>query len=529
MGRRAIILAAGMGTRIAPLSYELPKALLRVRGEVLVERLIHQLREAGVDDITVVVGYMKESLFYLEEAEGVSIRVNPSYADRHNHSSLYVARDRLPGAFVCSSDQYFARNLFLSEPVGSYLTVVPTEDGVRTSWVVDVNGSGAVSTVERRGSAPFAMLGPAYFSDEAGRAFARLLEEEMEKPSSACKLWDDVLAEHLAELPRFGARIIDPASVSEFKRFDDLLAFDHDFVDNVDSTILDNICSVLLCDRHDVTGVVPIKQGLTNLSFRFACRGLSYVYRHPGAGTEEIVNREAETFSLKVAHDLGLDATFVYEDPSSGWKLSRYVEGCVPFDYGDREQVRHAFALLRRLHASGVRTAWSFDFYEEAVGIERMLREVGYPLPRDFPSSSGRVGRLAELMRADVGEPVLCHNDFYGPNLLVRGDDMWLIDWEYSAMGDYACDIGNFVAQGSGYTVEEAISILDLYYGREPTARERRHCLAAIAVVGWYWYVWAMYKAAQGNPVGEWLLIWYRAARDFTRAALPLYEDGELR
>lgn len=526
MESRAIILAAGLGTRIAPLSYELPKALLSVRGEVLIERLIRQLREAGVSDITVVVGYMKEALFYLEDELGVTIRVNPDYADRNNHSSLYVARDKLPGAYVCSSDQYFTRNLFLSEPRGSYLTVVPSTGG-RVSWAVDIDAQGRVDNVSRRGEGTYAMLGPAFFSPEAGEAFAKLLAEEVEKPSAAGKLWDDVLAEHLAELPRFGARVIDPATVSEFKRFDDLLAFDQAFVDNVDSRILDNICYVLKCGRHDVTNIVPIKQGLTNLSFRFDCLGSTYVYRHPGAGTDEIINREAETFSLIVARDLGLDETFVYEDPKSGWKLSRFMEGCEPFDYGSREHVARAFALVKRLHTSGVTSKWSFDFYDESVNIQRLLRDMGYPLPKDFPALSDQVARLACLMRVDVGEPVLCHNDFYGPNLLVRGQDMWLIDWEYSAMGDYACDIGNFVAQGSGYTVAEALDVLDLYYGREPSLRERRHCLAAIAVVGWYWYVWAIYKAAQGNPVGEWLYVWYRSARDFTKAALPLYESEE--
>lgn len=521
---RAIILAAGVGKRIAPLSYELPKALLKVRGEVLIERLIRQMHQAGIDDITVVVGYLKESLFYLEDEFGVTIRVNPDYADRHNHSSLYVARDKLPGALVCSSDQYFERNLFLNEPAGSYLTVVPSPGG-RVSWAVDVDDQGTVTTVKARGEAPYAMLGPAYFSSEAGEAFARLIEVEMDKPTSAGKLWDDVLAEHLEELPRFGARVIDASTVSEFKRFDDLLEFDQAFIDNVDSRIFDNICLVLKCGRHDVTNVVPISQGLTNLSFRFDCMGRTYVYRHPGRGTDEIINRSAETFSLSVARDLGLDATFVYEDPKAGWKLSRYVDGCVPFDYGNREHVAKAFALARTLHQSGVTSRWSFDFWQEAEHIEGLLRGMSYPLPKDFPGLAARVAHLARLMRKDVGEPVLCHNDFYGPNFLVKGDDMWLIDWEYSAMGDYACDIGNFVAQGSGYTVEEALDVLDLYYGREPTKQERRHCLAAIAVVGWYWYVWAMYKAAQGNPVGEWLYIWYRAARDYCKAALPLYGE----
>lgn len=63
----AVIMAAGMSSRFAPLSYENPKALLDVKGEKLIERQIRQLQEVGINDIAVIVGYMKEKLFYLEK------------------------------------------------------------------------------------------------------------------------------------------------------------------------------------------------------------------------------------------------------------------------------------------------------------------------------------------------------------------------------------------------------------------------------------------------------------------------------
>ena len=72
----AIILAAGLSSRFASISYEKPKGLLHVRGEILIERQIRQLQESGIDDITVVAGYKKEYFFYLEEKHGVSIVVN---------------------------------------------------------------------------------------------------------------------------------------------------------------------------------------------------------------------------------------------------------------------------------------------------------------------------------------------------------------------------------------------------------------------------------------------------------------------
>ena len=57
--KKAIILAAGLGMRMVPINTEVPKALLTVKGETLIERLIHQLHEVNVYDITVVVGFMK--------------------------------------------------------------------------------------------------------------------------------------------------------------------------------------------------------------------------------------------------------------------------------------------------------------------------------------------------------------------------------------------------------------------------------------------------------------------------------------
>ena len=72
-------------------------------------------------------------------------------------------------------------------------------------------------------------------------------------------------------------------------------------------------------------------------------------------------------------------------------------------------------------------------------------------------------------MRAGAGNPVLCHNDFYAPNFLVNGAQMSLIDWEYAAMGDYGNDFGNFVAQSNYYSVREALDLMPLYFGFEPS------------------------------------------------------------
>ena len=523
----AIILAAGMATRFAPLSFERPKAMFEVRGEILIERLIRQLREAGINDITVVVGDMKEAFFYLEDSFGIKIVVNRDYATHNNHSSIWSVKEFLGNSYVISSDQYYPNNIFKSHNFESYCSAL-YEKGYVKGRVLKTDAKNNVVELSRDGSDAYVMRGPAYFDREFSRKYVGFLTKEYDQPEIANKLWEDIFAEHIPEL-HMVMKEYSQDDIHEFNYLSDLTAFDRDFFINVDSRILDNICHALDCTREDITNVKPIKAGLTNLSTLFTAKGVKYIYRHPGNGTEEIVNREAEELALRIACELGLDDTFVYEDPREGWKISRYIEGCSELDYSNKGQVAKALQMARKLHTSGKTSPWSFDFYKEGAKIANLLQSMGYPLPRDFDQLASRISALAACMREESSDNVLCHNDFYGPNFLVRDDEMRLIDWEYAAMGDPACDIGNFVAQGSGYSVEETLEILPLYYGRPATEVEQRHCLAAVAVVGWYWYVWAMYKEAMGNPVGEWLYVWYQAAKTFTAAAEPLYKGWDHR
>ena len=82
--KNAIILAAGKSNRFAPFTYEKPKGLFKVKGEILIERQIEQLKEAGIKDIYVVIGYMKEKFFYLEEKYGVKLIVNNTFSEKGN-------------------------------------------------------------------------------------------------------------------------------------------------------------------------------------------------------------------------------------------------------------------------------------------------------------------------------------------------------------------------------------------------------------------------------------------------------------
>ena len=103
--RNAIIMAAGMSSRFVPLSAERPKGLVEVKGEVLIERQIRQLKEAGIADITLVVGYKAEMFAYLRDKYGIDIVLNEDYARYNTNSSLIRVIDKMDKTYVCSSDK----------------------------------------------------------------------------------------------------------------------------------------------------------------------------------------------------------------------------------------------------------------------------------------------------------------------------------------------------------------------------------------------------------------------------------------
>ena len=227
-------------------------------------------------------------------------------------------------------------------------------------------------------------------------------------------------------------------SLQDVFSFDELRAFDDKYVGDSGSAIFRNICGVLGCTENEIHDIHPIKTGMTNLSFRFTCRGEKYVYRHPGVGTDAYINRRSEASSMEAARRLGLDDTYIYMDEAEGWKLSRYIEDARTLDYHDEQQVTQALAMLRRLHESGEQTAYPFDAWGEIQGFEESLRRFNRADFEDMQQMRDGIARLRAHLEAD-GTPVrLCHCDSYAPNFLLdRADKMYLIDRNGNAAGRF--------------------------------------------------------------------------------------------
>ena len=316
----AIIMAAGMSSRFAPLSYEKPKGLLKVKGEVLIERQIRQLMEAGINDITIVVGYMKEQFFYLQDKFNIRIVVNEDYYRYNNTSTLMYVTEQLKNTYICSSDNYFEQNVFNSHEYHAYYSTVYS-DGVTNEWCVKTDNKGRIINVEIGGSDAWYMLGHVYFDNVFSKDFSALLKRDYSTDAVKHMLWEEVYINHIKELD-IHAKHFESGTILEFDSLDDLRKFDKDYIENTNSKILKNICSALGCKENDITNISTIKNGPSGTSFKFNYNDAVYVYRHPNIHSDEYANHQNELSAIEIAKKLNLYNDLIYMNPEEFWKIS---------------------------------------------------------------------------------------------------------------------------------------------------------------------------------------------------------------
>lgn len=252
----AIIMAAGLSSRFAPLSYEKPKALTVVKGEVLIERQIRQLKEAGIDEIVVVVGYKKECFQYLKEKYGVIIIENKEYLTRNNNSTVFAARNYFHNSYLCSSDNYFARNPFEREVDRCYYASVYVK-GETSEWCIGSDQNDRITDVKIGGRDAWVMLGHTFWIEEFSKKYIDILLAEYDRQDTKGKLWEKIYIEHINELEMYIRRYPNN-EIYEFDSLDELREFDASYRVDTRSAILKVISKKLHCSESELTDIVPV-------------------------------------------------------------------------------------------------------------------------------------------------------------------------------------------------------------------------------------------------------------------------------
>lgn len=308
----AIILAAGKCSRFVPFNYECPKGLLDVCGEVLIERQIKQLKSVGINEIIVVVGYMKEKFDYLVEKFGVVLVESKDFETKNNFSSVYAARKWLKNSIITSSDLYFKENIFQKYAFDSYYTCVyktgsTSERGVR----LDSDDKIVETFYGDRCHDVWVTLGHAFFSKRFSQKYIEIVKEIYDKPEYANKFWADIQDLNLDELYMYSKKC-GMNSIFEFDSFEELKEFDKSYCYDSKSLILKNIAKALSVKESEIVNIRTLKE-IKNSLFMFEIGDHEYVVDMEYSGKSKIylfdktfevvsVNEKMALYEEKILH-----------------------------------------------------------------------------------------------------------------------------------------------------------------------------------------------------------------------------------
>lgn len=540
MRKNAIILAAGKSNRFAPFTYERPKGLFRVKNEILIERLISQLFEAKISEIFIVVGYMKEKFFYLEQKyKNVHLIINNNFSVKGNLYSLYVARKHLDNTFLCYADNYFAENPFLDENKEnfSYHSGVFVKGKVN-SFSANYSDANIITEIDYGGENKISLIGFSYFNSKFSALLRNFLDKEINDFRVASLFCEEYFKRHIRELTLY-LKKFQPDFLLEFNSIEELRQFDSDFLYNIDSEIISHITQTLNCKPNEITNINVINAGLTNVSFSFTANSKQYVYRHPGGTAGNLIDRSAEYVAQKKAKELGIDKSFIKMD-KSGWKISYFVQNLVPCDFrSNRKQLKKGMEYLRKIHEVSLNNldepVKEFDDFCEGLKLMKIASSTKGNLLDEFSVEIAKAEKLSDLLKKEADnlgiKKNLCHNDTYEPNFLASEDgNLFLIDWEYAGINDPANDLACFFCR-SDFTDEQINFFIDEYLEKSKSIEEKSkeniaaHFKNYIPLCAFYWFCWGLYKGSVGDDDGFFFLPAYRNFHRFIDKALKNFGE----
>lgn len=200
---RAILMAAGMGTRLRPLTETTPKSLIEVNGMSLLERQIINLREIGISEIIVLTGYLHEKFDDIVKKYNLIKVVNDKYDIYNNIYTMYLVRQYLDDAFVIDADNYITRNFLPKNKPNTSVYYSACKENITGEWILKYDENGRILGIEigQEGDKPsYIMSGASYWTQKDGKLIAKKIEEVVEKDGLLDIYWDNIAVDNFKDM-----------------------------------------------------------------------------------------------------------------------------------------------------------------------------------------------------------------------------------------------------------------------------------------------------------------------------------------
>ncbi|MCR4789031.1 MAG: phosphocholine cytidylyltransferase family protein [Lachnospiraceae bacterium] len=232
---RAIILAAGRGDRLRPITDEIPKPMITVNGQRIIDTILDALYLNGIREIYIITGYLKEKYQVLKEKYPDVVLLENEYTGCNNISSVFIAREHLKNTFIIAGD-HIIRNPkvldteFTESGYNSIYTPDPTKE-----WIFDTEDNEHIFHCNRYGSdeGGWQLFGISRWSADDAAKLSRFIEEAFSAEENRSKYWDEIaLIDHKDD---FTLRIypMDQSDIFEIDTLEDILNVDESWREKV--------------------------------------------------------------------------------------------------------------------------------------------------------------------------------------------------------------------------------------------------------------------------------------------------------
>ena len=514
--KKAVILAAGFGMRMVPINTEIPKGLLEVRGEVLIERMIRHLHEVGITDIQVVVGFMKERYEYLIDEFNVQLVVNSEYQIKNNLHSLSKVKSSLDKTYIVPCDIWAEENPFSDfEPYSWYM--VTDETSVESTVRVNRKRELVMVDEDEEGNQ---MIGLCYVMGQEAKAVQEKLQEFSKKPSYDHEFWECTLQDKNKWM--IPSKVVDSKQYIEINTYEQLREIDGNSA-NLQTDAISIIQECFNVEVDEIKNITVLKKGMTNRSFLFECQNKKYIMRIPGEGTDHLINRKEEADVYQALENRQICDDVLYMNPENGYKITAYLEDATNCDAENWAEVEACMTKLREFHELNLTVDHRFDIFGQIDFYESLWNgEKSYF--KDYEKTKAAIFELKNWIDTLDKTETLVHIDAVPDNFLFTKNGIRIIDWEYAGMQDPHVDIAMFCIY-SLYSKEQVDRLIDLYFKGEVSPMIRTKIYAYIASAGLLWSNWCEYKRSLGIDFGEYSLCQYRYAKEYSKLVLSTLEE----
>lgn len=514
--QRAIILAAGFGMRMVPINTEIPKGLMEVKGEVLIERMIRHLHEVGITDIQVVVGFMKERYEYLIDEFQVKLVVNSEYQVKNNLHSLNKVKSSLDKTYIIPCDIWSEENPFSDfEPYSWYM--VTNEQSIESTVRVNRKRELVMIDETEEGNQ---MIGLCYVMGEEAKLVQEKLQEFAKTPSYDHEFWECTLQDKNKWI--IPSKVVGSEQIIEINTYEQLREIDGNSA-NLQTDAISIIQDCFNVEVNEIKNITVLKKGMTNRSFLFECQNKKYIMRIPGEGTDHLINRKEEADVYQALENRQICDDVLYMNPDNGYKITAYLEDATNCDAENWDEVEACMTKLREFHELNLTVDHRFDIFGQIDFYESLWNgEKSYF--KDYETTKAAIFELKKWIDTLEKNETLVHIDAVPDNFLFTKDGIRIIDWEYAGMQDPHVDIAMFCIY-SLYSREQVDHLIDLYFKGDVSPIIRTKIYAYIASAGLLWSNWCEYKRSLGIDFGEYSLCQYRYAKQYSKLVLSTLEE----